>query len=182
MSAELHTPYPPRYSIQAPTKDNPVETSECGIHTELFHNNLYVKNDVFDTFYDDYTQYKEYMNGIINTLIPKENPSQKQNSRYYDEKVKLLEKQITELKKENCILKEILSFKPENSMKHVTGNEIIEKTNLDHTWHTVRKKTGNYNFNNKNSQRFISTDIRNKYQPLVIHESENEEHIISDTR
>ena len=73
------------------------------------------------------------MNDIINTLIPKENPSQKQNSRYYDEKVKLLEKQITELKKENCILKEILSSKPENSIKHVTGNEIIEKTNLDHT-------------------------------------------------
>ena len=181
LSAELHTPYPPRYSIQTPTKDNPIETSECGIQTELFHNNLYVKNDVFDAFYDDYIQYKEYMNDIINTLITKENPSQKQNSRYYDEKVKLLEKQITELKKENCILKEILSSKPENSIKHVTGNKIIEKTNLDHTWHTVRKKTGNYNFNNKNSQRFISTDIRNKYQPLVIDESENEEHIISDT-
>ena len=39
LSAELHTPYPPRYSIQTPTKDNPIET-ECGIQTELFHNNL----------------------------------------------------------------------------------------------------------------------------------------------
>ena len=77
LSAELHTPCPPQYSIQTPTKDNPIETSECGIQTELFHNNLHVKNDVFDAFYDDYIQYKEYMNDIINTLIPKENPSQK---------------------------------------------------------------------------------------------------------
>ena len=42
---------------------------------------MYVKNDVFDAFYDDYVQYKEYMNDIINTLIPKENLPQKQNSK-----------------------------------------------------------------------------------------------------
>ena len=54
LSAELHSPYPPGYSIQTPTKDNPIETSERGIQTELFHNNLYVKNNVFDAFYDDY--------------------------------------------------------------------------------------------------------------------------------
>ena len=49
LSAELHTPYPPRYSIQTPTKDNPIETSECGIQTELFHNNLYVKINAVNT-------------------------------------------------------------------------------------------------------------------------------------
>ena len=81
LSAELHSSYPPRYSIQTPTKDNPIETSERGIQTELFHNNLYVKNNVFDAFYDDYIQYKEYMNDIINTLIPKENNGIKERNK-----------------------------------------------------------------------------------------------------
>ena len=33
---------------------------------------MYVKNDVFDAFYEDYIQYRGYVNDIINTLIPKE--------------------------------------------------------------------------------------------------------------
>ena len=44
---------------------------ESGTQTNFIHNNIYVKNDVFEAFCEDYLEYKGYFDDILNTLIPK---------------------------------------------------------------------------------------------------------------
>ena len=44
---------------------------ESGTQTNFIHNNIYVKNDVFEAFCEDYLKYKGYFDDILNTLIPK---------------------------------------------------------------------------------------------------------------
>ena len=63
----------PRHSIRTPTKENFNKTSEVesGTQTNFIHNNICVKNDVFEAFYEYYLEYKGYFNDILNTLIPK---------------------------------------------------------------------------------------------------------------
>ena len=59
---------PPRNSIRTPTKENFNKTSEVesGTETNFIHNNIYVKNDIFEAFYKDYLEYKGYDNDILN--------------------------------------------------------------------------------------------------------------------
>ena len=45
---------------------------ESGTQTNFIHNTIYVKNDVFEALYEDYLEYKGYVNDILNTLIPKD--------------------------------------------------------------------------------------------------------------
>ena len=47
---EEDLPQPPRYSVRTPTKENFNKTSEVesGTQTNLIHNNICVKNNVFD--------------------------------------------------------------------------------------------------------------------------------------
>ena len=60
-------------TIRTPTKENFNKTSEVesGTQKNFIHNNIYIKNDVFECFYKDYLEYKEHVNDILNTLIPK---------------------------------------------------------------------------------------------------------------
>ena len=58
-SAEEDLPQPPRHSIRTPTKENYFNiTSEVEYKTQtnFIHNNIYVKNHVFEAFYDDYLE------------------------------------------------------------------------------------------------------------------------------
>ena len=70
---EKDLPQPPRHSLRTPTEGNLNKTSEFefGTQTDFIHNNIYVKNDVFGAFYEDYLEYKVYVNDILNTLVPK---------------------------------------------------------------------------------------------------------------
>ena len=69
---EEDLPQPPRHSIRTPTKENFNKTEEeTGTQTNFIHNNIYVKNDVFEAFCEDYLEYKGYFDDILNTLIPK---------------------------------------------------------------------------------------------------------------
>ena len=69
---EEDLPQPPRHSIRTPTKENFNKTSEgeSGTRINFIHNNIYVTNDDFEAFYEDYLEYKGYVNDILNTLIP----------------------------------------------------------------------------------------------------------------
>ena len=71
---EEDLPQPPRHSIRTPTKENFNKTSEgeSGTRINFIHNNIYVTNDDFEAFYEDYLEYKGYVNDILNTLIPKD--------------------------------------------------------------------------------------------------------------
>ena len=79
---------------------------------------MYVKNDVFDAFYEDYIQYKGYANNIIDTFIPKEDSLhriEKENTTEHGKNIGLIENQIKDLKRENQILKEMLTSKFEKN-------------------------------------------------------------------
>ena len=73
-STEEDLPQPPRHSIRTPTKQNFNETSEeeSVTQTNFTHNNICVNNEVFEAFYENYLEYKGYVNDILNTLIPKD--------------------------------------------------------------------------------------------------------------
>ena len=77
-----------------------------------------------------------------------------------------MQNQIEDLKKENEVLKDILTSKFDFNENNVSNN------NIDNTWKTV--KTSQYNtVNNKvNNRRFNSIDVSNKYHPISIHENE----------
>ena len=133
------------------------------------HNNIYVKNDVFEAFYEDCVEYKGYGNDIFNPSIPKDDilhGIEKENITEHSKKIKSLQNQIEDLKKENEFLKEILKSKFDFNENNVSND------NIDDTWKTV-KTSRNNTFNNKvKNRRFNSIDVCNKYRPIFIHENE----------
>ena len=66
---EVDLPQSPRHPIRTPTKKNFNKTSEVETRTltNFIHSNIYIKNDVFEVFYEDYLEYKRYANEILNT-------------------------------------------------------------------------------------------------------------------
>ena len=85
---------------------------------------------------------------------------EKKNTVEHSKKIKLLENQIEDLKKENQVLKEILTSKLDiNDQNNIANN------NIDNTWKTVNKANQGNNVNNKDSnRRFNSIYVRNKYK------------------
>ena len=81
-------------------------------------------------------------------------------------KIKSLQIQIEDLKKENEILKEILTSKFDFNENNESNN------NIDNTWKTVKTSRSNTVNNKVSNKRFISIDVSNKYQPVSIHENE----------
>ena len=81
----------------------------------------------------------------------------------HSKKIKLLEDQTEDPKKENQVVKEILKSKLDiNNQNNIANNYI------DNTWKTVNKANqGNTVNNNDNNRRFNSIDVRNKYQPSL---------------
>ena len=88
---------------------------------------------------------------------------EKENTMEHSKKIKLLEDQTEDLKKENQVVKEILKSKLDiNNQNNIANNYI------DNTWKTVNKANQGNNVNNKDSnRRFNSIDVRNKYQPSL---------------
>ena len=170
-STEEDLPQPPRHSIRTLTKQNFNETSEeeSVTQTNFTHNNICVNNEVFEAFYENYLEYKGYVNDILNTLIPKDDILhwiEKENTTEHSKKVKLLQNQIKDLKKENEVLKEILTSRFDFNENNVANN------NVDDTWKKGKTSRSNTVNNKVNSRRFNSIGVSNKYQPIFIHEHE----------
>ena len=94
---EEDLPQSPRHSIRTPTKENFNKTSEVesGTQTNFIHNNIYVNNDVFEALYEDYLEYKGYVNDIPNTWIPKGDIShriEKENTTEHSKKNQIITK------------------------------------------------------------------------------------------
>ena len=124
---EEDLPQPPRHSITTPTKENYNKTSEVESRTQtnFIQINIYFKNDVFEAFYEDYLQYKGYVNDILNTLIPKDDilhRIEKENITEHSKKIKSLQNQTEDLKKENEVLKEMLTSKIDFNENNVPNN------------------------------------------------------------
>ena len=88
---------------------------ECAAQTDSTYNNIYVENDVFDAFCKNYLEYK----------YDKLHKIKKENIKENRKKTKSLENQIEYTKKENQVLKEILTLKLD------INNE--NNSNIDHT-------------------------------------------------
>ena len=55
----------------------------------------------------------------------------------------------------------------------INNENNIANNNIDNTWKMVKVNRGN-NINNKDKyRRFNSIDVRNKYQPIFIHENDS---------
>ena len=142
---------------------------ESGTQTNFIQNNIYVKNDVFEAFYEDYLEYKGYVNDILNTLIPKDDilhRLEKENTTEHSKKIKSLQNRIEDLKKEIEVLKEIITSKFDFNENNVPNDDI------DNTWKTVKTSRNNTVNNKVNNRRFNFIDVSNKYHPISIHENE----------
>ena len=67
--------------------------------TQTRNNCEYVTTEFFDTFYNDYIDFKHYINGILNIL-------NERNTTSVSEQILLLEEQVKILKLENKTLQE----------------------------------------------------------------------------
>ena len=114
-------------------------------------------------------EYKGYVNDILNTLIPKDDilhRIEKENTTEHSKKIKSLQNQIEDLKKENEVLKEILTSRFDFNEKNVSNNDI------DNIWKTIKNSRNNTVNNKVNNRRFNSIDVSNKYQPICVHKNE----------
>ena len=89
---------PPQHSIRTPIKENSNKTSEVesGTQTNFIHDNIYVKNDVLEAFYEDYLKYKGYVSDILYRLIPKDDilhRIEKENTTEHSKNTKSLQNQ-----------------------------------------------------------------------------------------
>ena len=75
-------------------------------------------------------------------------------------------KKKTLLKRENEVLKEILTSKFDFNENNVSNN------NMDNTWKMVKTSRNNTVYNKVNNKRFNSIDVNNKCQLISIHENE----------
>ena len=70
----------------------------------LFRCNDFVKNEVFNTFYEDYVECKHYVNDIMKSVTSVTSLSDENN--FEKKKIKSLEEEIKKLKNENTTLRE----------------------------------------------------------------------------
>ena len=87
---------------------NNSETLAQATKTSPLMNHGYISNDVFDTFYVDYIEFKKYLNDIINSFNAKnvcEKVCGKSGSNNDQSKLKFLEAKILKLRNENTSLK-----------------------------------------------------------------------------
>ena len=70
----------------------------------LFRCNDFVKNEVFNTFYEDYVKFKHQVNDIVKLVTPVRSLSDENN--FKKTKIKSLEEEIKKLKNENTTLRE----------------------------------------------------------------------------
>ena len=71
----------------------------------LFRCNDFVKNEVFNTFYEDYVECKHYVNDIMKSVTSVTSLSDENNFEKKS-KIKSLEEEIKKLKNENTTLRE----------------------------------------------------------------------------
>ena len=89
-----------------------------------------------------------------------------ENITEHSKKIKSLQNQIEDRKKENEVLTEMSISKFDFNENNVSNN------NIDNTWKTVKTSRNNTVNNKVNNRRFNSIDDSNKYHPISIHENE----------
>ena len=103
----------------------------------LTSNHNFVSLDLFNTFYDDYIEYKHYVNDVIQNISSNNElgKSFEIETKSQQSKMKLLQQEIQTLKNENKDLKE-------ENKSHL---KIIEFQSAGHDSDTPLRNYGNYN-------------------------------------
>ena len=128
-----------------------------------------VEMATFDAFYEDYIDFKNYVNDILNSKFKNivENAEKTlyvSSESKVDENVvrqTILEKKVQDLSEENKHLRtEVESY------KKVIQLLITEKSNVTNSWQYVSRR--NVSTNNKNvSSKITTTPLNNFYEPLI---------------
>ena len=163
--------------------------------TKASMNYSYVSNEVFDTFYEDYIEFKNYMDDIINDLNAKCTLNEKKQNDNNQSKVQFLEAEILNLKKENESLKDDNKSKLKiiaslTTTQQNQSNLVKRNTNYslpasqkqpspnqhkqitpDNNWQTVKQRSfDRFRPQNKENYNFESSNV---FSPLYI-EDQNE--------
>ena len=107
------------------------------IVSPFFDATIFVKNDVFNTFYEDYVEFKHYVNDIMKSVTPNSEllTSLSDENNLEKMKIKWLEKEIKNLKNQNTPLRENILTQLKvtenlsgNNDRITTNTPIIDKT------------------------------------------------------
>ena len=127
----------------------------------LFRCNDFVKNEVFNTFYEDYVEFKHYVNDSMKSVTPNSEllTSLSDENNFEKMKIKSLEEKIKNLKNENTTAREniltqlkIIENLSSNNNRSTTKTPIIDKT----------KQKNDFNINNSNWQMAHSSKSSSK--------------------
>ena len=129
----------------------------------IFRCNDFVKSEVFNTFYEDYVEFKHYVNDIMKSVTPNSEllTSLSDENNCEKMKIKSLEEEIKNLKSENTTLRENIMTQLKN-IENLSGNNDRRTANtpiIDKT-----KQKNDFNINNSNWQIAHSSKSSNKRQ------------------
>ena len=128
-----------------------------------FRCNGFVKNEIFNTFYEDYVEFNHYINDIMKsvTLNSELLTSLSDENNFEKTKIKLLEEEIKKFKNESTTLTEniltqlkIIENLSGNNDRNTTNTPIIDKT----------KQKNDFKINNSNWKISYSSKSSSKRQ------------------
>ena len=128
-----------------------------------FRCNDFVKNEVFNTFYEDYVEFKHYVNDIMKLVISNSEllASLSDENNFEKKKIKSLEDEIKKLKNENTTLRENILTQLK-IIENLSGNNDRSTTNTPIIYKIIQKN--DFNINNSNWQIAHSSKSSNKGQ------------------
>ena len=127
----------------------------------LFSNCEYATTELFDTFYNDYIDFKHYINDVLNILNERNTTSTKKTS--VSEQILLLEEQVRILKLENKKLQEERKAQL-NIIERFTENQNSDfRKETGNDWTTVPP---NKNSKGLSSRQDTIPELQNLYSPL----------------
>lgn len=158
------------------------------VQQPVFHCSNYVKNEIFDTFYEDYMEFKHYINDVIKSIIPGSElvTNLSNGNTSLQSKIASLENEIESLRKENTNLKDDrktylnvidnlsklknINVEDANTYKSKANSNENDESNVN--WQFVNSRKNNVrttyanNANNATSDKNIHFELNNRFSPL----------------
>ena len=131
--------------------------------TQTKNNCEYVTTELFDTFYNDYIDFKHYINDVLNILNERNTTSTKKPS--VSEQILLLKEQVRILKLENIKLQEERKAQL-NIIERLTENQNSDfRKETGNDWTTVPP---NKSSKGLSSRQNTVPELQNLYSPLQV--------------
>ena len=187
--ASVETPKRITSSIMINGSDTSMSYSNIATNTPILKDNFnnYVKNEVFDTFYEDYLEFKHYMNDIIKSITPGNElvTNLSDDNASLQSKIDSLERVIESLRSENRNLKEdtktylniIENLSKSNNIHLDDSNTDKNKSNLNYEngennnkdlWQIANSRQKHIKATNESNRKSnnIHFELSNRFSPL----------------